>query len=84
MVTERTPHPRFVLYLTALPRPGGDDNGMRRLKAILKALLRCWGFKCTWITYPPDGPADDDYARPLSASPRPIDGPPADMEVLGR
>jgi hypothetical protein len=77
-----TPKPRFVLHLTALPRDN-DDDGMRRLRAVLKLLLRGFGFRCTWISYPPSGPADDEYARPLSPDPRPIDGPP-DMEVLGR
>jgi hypothetical protein len=53
-----TKKPQFVLHLEAQPRPGGDEDGMRRLRAILKVLLRSFGFKCTRIDYPnqtPDG-----------------------------
>ena len=51
-MTTRPPKPTFRLTLEALPRPGGDTDGMRRLRAALKALLRNWGLKCKAIEYP--------------------------------
>jgi hypothetical protein len=71
----RPPKPTFRLTLVAQHRDG-DANGMRRLRAVLKLLLRSFGFRCTWIEYPPASVPDDDYARPLPTEPRLIDGPP--------
>lgn len=36
---------KFQLTIEALHRPS-DPNGTRRLRAMLKTLLRAWGFKC--------------------------------------
>lgn len=36
---------RYVIILEADDRPS-DPNGTRRLRAMLKRLLRAWGFKC--------------------------------------
>lgn len=52
MTTTKPPKPRFILHLEAHPRPGGDHDGLRRLRAVLKLLLRCFGFRCTRIDYP--------------------------------
>jgi len=52
-VSIRPPKPLFVLHLEAQHRHD-DANGMRRLRAILKLLLRTFGFKCHWIDYPTD------------------------------
>jgi hypothetical protein len=59
-LSKLSPKPQFVLHLEASPR-GGDHDGMRRLRAVLKALLRCWGFRCRWIAYPTE-------ASPLDAA----------------
>lgn len=55
----RTSHPKFVLTLHALPRHG-DQDGMRRLRSLLKALLRGWDMRCTWIEYGTSEGTPDD------------------------
>ncbi len=48
-----------------------DPDGMGRLRAIFKVLLRGFGMRCTWIEYPPEPKApDDEYAYPLRESER--------------
>jgi hypothetical protein len=42
------PKPTYRLTIEALPR-GDDPTGARRLKGLLKALLRCAGFRCIGI-----------------------------------
>lgn len=37
--------PTFTLTLEAQPRPGGDHDGTRRLRALLKYALRVLGLK---------------------------------------
>lgn len=48
---ERPPPPTFVLTLVAQHRDQ-DPDGMRRLRAVLKLLLRTFGFRCKSISYP--------------------------------
>jgi hypothetical protein len=46
-MSHRPPKPTFKLVIEALPRPDGRDaDGIGRLRAILKALLRGYRFRC--------------------------------------
>lgn len=59
--------PVFVLTLEALPRDR-DPSGMLRLRAVLKLLLRSFGFRCKRIDYPTANTtteADHEYAHPF-------------------
>jgi len=38
--------PQFILHLQAEKRPGDDDDGNRRLRALLKFAGRVLGLKC--------------------------------------
>jgi hypothetical protein len=38
------PDKRLVALLVSVP--ADDDQGVRRLRSLLKAMLRCWGIRC--------------------------------------
>lgn len=46
--------------------PADDDQGVRRLRSLLKAMLRCWGIRCV-AARPPEQTAtfgkDTDHAK---------------------
>jgi hypothetical protein len=44
-------NPRFHLTLEVLPDPT-DPGGYRRLRAMLKACLRCWRLRCVSLQPP--------------------------------
>jgi len=48
ITTARKAAERYALTLRAEPR-AGDPDGTRRLRALLKRLLRGYGFRCTRI-----------------------------------
>lgn len=37
---------RRVALLIEIPTTDDDNEGIRRLRSLLKAMLRCWGIRC--------------------------------------
>lgn len=44
--------PEYVLHIKPLPADDGDDDGVRRLRRLLKSLARYWGFQVKGIRPP--------------------------------
>jgi hypothetical protein len=55
---------RLVALLVAVP--ADDDQGVRRLRSLLKAMLRCWGIRCVAARDPKETATfgkDTDHAK---------------------